>query len=279
MQGAWAAAKQCMFALPVMVTFNDLGIDPLNFWSRAGCAERGSADAPPDYPSLPRGHASSCEHSLHRRRLDAACAQPAGRNVAGPRAARQAQHSHGACPPSPVPQPAGRPLAPSHAPALGLSMDARSLGRGDISVETCVCSRAQAIPIKLLSSDWSLLFCQPILLRDQFATPARGCPPLPPCCRHSARADILGAHWRAAFRFTGVDRCATRQHASSYRLLWKGTRYEHQTKGWCRFRKASAGSKATIKTTALTAVRDVLYDDVCVCRSGCLGHMCMQHVF
>ena len=31
MQGAWAAAKQCMFALPVMVTFNDLGIDPLSF--------------------------------------------------------------------------------------------------------------------------------------------------------------------------------------------------------------------------------------------------------
>ena len=42
MQGAWAAAKQCMFALPVMVTFNDLGIDPLSFWSRAACAERGS---------------------------------------------------------------------------------------------------------------------------------------------------------------------------------------------------------------------------------------------
>ena len=158
-------------------------------------------------------------------------------------------------------------------------MDARSLGRGDISVETCVCSRAQVTPIKSLSSDWSLLFCHPILLRDHFATPVRGCPPLPPCCWHSARADILGAPWRAAFRFTGVDRCATRQHASSYRLLWKGTRYEHQTKGWCRFRKASAGSKATIKTTALTAVRDVLYDDVCVCRSGCLAHMCMQHVF
>ena len=171
-------------------------------------------------------------------------------------------------------------------------MDARSLGRGDISVETCVCSRAQAIPIKLLSSDWSLLFCHPILLRDHFATPVRGCPPLPPCCWHSARADILGAPWRAAFRFTGVDRCATRQHASSYRLLWKGTRYEHQTKGWCRFRKASAGSKATIKTTALTAVRDLLYDDVlCVsvrmsgsyvhaaCFFDC-GHVCApMHLF
>ena len=146
----------------------------------------------------------------------------------------------------------GAPFLRVNAPALGLSMDARSLGRGDISVETCVCSRAQATPIKSLSSDWSLLFCHPILLRDQFATP---------CC------------------LTCVDRCATRQHASQYRLLWKGTRYEHQTKGWCRFRKASAGSKATIKTTALTAVRDVLYDDVCVCRSGCLGHMCMQYVF
>ena len=42
MQAAWAAGKQCMFALPVMVTFNDLGIDPLSFWSRAACAERGS---------------------------------------------------------------------------------------------------------------------------------------------------------------------------------------------------------------------------------------------
>ena len=146
----------------------------------------------------------------------------------------------------------GAPFLRVNAPALGLSMDARSHDRGDISVETCVCSRAQATPIKSLSSDWSLLFCHPILLRDQFATP---------CC------------------LTCVDRCATRQHASQYRLLWKGTKYEHQTKGWCRFRKASAGSKATIKTTALTAVRDVLYDDVCVCRSGCLAHMCMQHVF